>query len=172
VANQKIGMAGFSMVYSQFDVESAQEVIRQLAAETDLIIVNIHWGAEYEHQFNQTQQSIAHKLIDAGADIIIGHHPHVAQGMEIYQNKPIFYSLGNFVFDQYFSPDTQEGLALGVNITDDERHFFLFPIQSHLSQVELMTGKTKQEFLRRFAEWSMADIDYLEEIQNGRMILH
>lgn len=92
--------------------------------------------------------------------------------MEIYQNKPIFYSLGNFVFDQYFSPDTQEGLALGINITDDERQFFLFPLQSHLSQVELMTGEAKQEFLRRLADkWSALDQKYKEQIRAGRLAL-
>ncbi len=171
IGSQKIGMAGFSIVYSRFDLISAQKIISQLTSQTDLIIVNIHWGAEYEHQFNSTQQSIAHSLIDAGVDIIIGHHPHVAQGVEIYQNKPIFYSLGNFVFDQYFSSDTQEGLAVGVNLTDDKRHFFLFPMQSHLSQVELMTGKTKQDFLRRFIEWSMLDQKYKEQIRAGRLAL-
>lgn len=116
IGGQKIGLAGFSMVYSKFNQKEAENIVSDLASSTDLVVVNIHWGVEYQHQFNKTQQEIAHKLVDAGADMIIGHHPHVVQGMEIYQGKPIFYSLGNFVFDQYFSPDTQEGLAIGINI--------------------------------------------------------
>lgn len=172
IGDKKIGMAGFSMVYNQFDLTSAQKIISQLISRTDLIIVNIHWGAEYEHQFDLVQQSIGRRLIDAGAGIIMGHHPHVAQGMEIYQNKPIFYSLGNFIFDQYFSPDTQEGLVVGLNLTNDERRFFLFPLQSHLSQVELMTGKAKQEFLLRLADkWSALDQKYKEQIKAGMLAL-
>ena len=69
----------------------------------EFVVINIHWGEEYKEISNNRQRFLAHALIDAGADVIIGHHPHVIQEMEVYKNRPIFYSLGNFVFDQYFS---------------------------------------------------------------------
>ncbi|MFJ1118761.1 CapA family protein [Bacillus thuringiensis] len=66
----------------------------------DIVIVNVHWGEEYDTEANPRQKSLAKAMVDAGADIIIGHHPHVLQSFEIYKNSIIFYSLGNFVFDQ------------------------------------------------------------------------
>lgn len=68
--------------------------------QTDLLIVSFHWGTEYAPAPSAYQQRIAHLAIDAGADLILGHHPHVAQAMEIYHNRPIFYSLGNCIFDR------------------------------------------------------------------------
>ncbi|MBU4347110.1 AmmeMemoRadiSam system protein B [Patescibacteria group bacterium] len=170
-ANKKIGMAGFSMVYKKFDLSKAEEIIKDLASATDLVIVNIHWGVEYQHQFNKLQQETARKLIDAGADMIIGHHPHVVQGMEIYNGNPIFYSLGNFVFDQYFSADTEEGLAVGINADDKRLEIFLYPLKSKLSQVELMAGEDKKKFLEKFVKWSKANEKYAEQIKEGRLFL-
>ncbi len=69
------------------------------------MIVNLHWGIEYSPDYTEKQQQIAHRFIDAGARLIIGHHPHVAGKVESYKGIPIFYSLGNFMFDQPF-PET------------------------------------------------------------------
>ncbi|MFA6534448.1 MAG: CapA family protein, partial [Patescibacteria group bacterium] len=112
VGDLTVGAVGLSMVYHNFDLPAAEALVKDLKSQTDLVIVNLHWGNEYEHQFNRYQQAVGRALIDAGADIIIGHHPHVVQGVEVYRGRPIFYSLGNFIFDQYFSPDTQTGLAV------------------------------------------------------------
>lgn len=83
----------------------------------DFIIVYTHWGNEYQTQANQTTQTLAHQLIDQGADLIIGSHPHVIQNHEIYQGKHIYYSLGNFIFDQYFSPATKKGRLVEVTFS-------------------------------------------------------
>lgn len=64
----------------------------------DVVIINIHWGNEYFYYPSTQQIRTARALIDAGADAVIGHHPHIYQGIEIYNNKPIVYSLGNFLF--------------------------------------------------------------------------
>lgn len=154
IKDKKIGLAGFSMVYNPINLEAATSTIFNLKKQTDLVIVNIHWGVEYTHYFNQNQQRVAHALVDAGADIIIGHHPHVVQGMETYKNKPIFYSLGNFIFDQYFSPDTQEGLAVEIMLDGNNYDISLFPLKSNLSQVRLMNSAEKEVFMQNFAEWS------------------
>lgn len=153
-SGQKIALIGLSMVYHDFDLLAATTLIQEAKKNVDLVIVNIHWGTEYQHQFNKQQQKIGRALIDAGADIIIGHHPHVVQGMEIYQGKPIFYSLGNFIFDQYFSPDTQQGLAVKLNIETDKILVSLFPLQSQGAVVNLMSDQEKIKFLDKYAAWS------------------
>ena len=73
--------------------------IKQYRQTSDVIIVCVHWGEEYSAFPKPKQQRLARKLIDNGVDVIIGHHPHVPQGVEIYKEKPIFYSLGNFNFN-------------------------------------------------------------------------
>jgi len=160
INNLKIGLAGFSMVYHPIDLAAAEKIIKDLAETTDFVAVNIHWGAEYAHQFSKSQQSIGRALIDAGADLIIGHHPHVVQGAENYNGKYIFYSLGNFIFDQYFSPDTQQGLAVEIIIDFDDLEnilyqYNLYPLQSQSSQVDLMSDEQKEKFLQDFSKWSM-----------------
>jgi poly-gamma-glutamate synthesis protein (capsule biosynthesis protein) len=86
-------------------------------------------GEEYELTHNAFQEDIAHKAIDFGADLIVGHHPHVVQDIEEYKGRLVAYSLGNFVFDQNFDEKTKEGIILkavfrGKNL---EQHY-LIPI--------------------------------------------
>lgn len=80
--------------------------IKKYESEVDWLIVSLHWGNEYLKSPESWRINLAHQLIDAGADIIHGHHPHVLQSTEIYNNKAIFYSLGNFIFDQSWSKET------------------------------------------------------------------
>jgi len=72
--------------------------IRKYRPFVDVIIVNVHWGMEYWTMPTPDQTSLARLLVDSGADAVIGHHPHIPQGFEVYKNKPILYSLGNFLF--------------------------------------------------------------------------
>lgn len=72
--------------------------IHEADLQCDLLIVTLHWGIEYSDQVEEWQRELAKRMIDEGADVIVGHHPHVLRGMEVYHNKPIFYSTGNFVF--------------------------------------------------------------------------
>jgi len=86
------------------------------------IVIVLHWGSEYQRQPVIAQRKEARQLIDAGADAIIGHHPHVIQEEEIYKGKPIFYSLGNFVFDQN-KPFTDKGLIVRLSFDKDSLSF-------------------------------------------------
>lgn len=171
IGGQMIGMAGYSQVYGLLDKEKIVEQIIALKASSSKVVVNIHWGKEYEHYFDGIQGSLAHAMIDAGADMVIGHHPHVVQGMEIYNSKPIFYSLGNFVFDQYFSPDTQEGLAVGIVSIEDETSLYLFPFKSKSSQVSLLAGEEKQDFYQKYIGWSKVDSGTERMIREGKIEL-
>jgi poly-gamma-glutamate synthesis protein (capsule biosynthesis protein) len=153
-------------------MEQMAGIISKLAAGSDLVIVEMHWGTEYEHQFSRRQQEIARKLVDNGADIIIGHHPHVVQGMEIYGNKPIFYSLGNFIFDQYFSPDTQEELGVKITWQKNEIAIELIPLFSTGSRLQIMETEKKETFLNRFAAWSYLDGLDLSAVKDGQLDIY
>lgn len=82
------------------DFEALKEDVRQWRSSVDFLIVSCHWGVSDKgsHTIALHQTAMAHEAIDAGADLILGHHPHAIQGIEVYQGKPICYSLGNFVF--------------------------------------------------------------------------
>ena len=95
------------------------EIIQNASRSVDVLIVSFHFGDEYKTKHNERQQYLAHKAIDAGAKIIIGSHPHVAEDTEIYKNGYIAYSLGNLIFDQYFSENTMQGLLLEVKYNRD-----------------------------------------------------
>lgn len=96
--------------------EAALLDIEQVSKKADLVVVYTHWGNEYQPTANKTITNWAQQLIAAGADLIIGSHPHVIQNKELVDNVQVYYSLGNFVFDQYFSPEVMQGLLVEVNI--------------------------------------------------------
>jgi len=83
---------------------STEEIVRKIEKirdKVDFVIVSFHWGSEFNRYPRIDHVEKAHRIIDAGADLILGHHPHVLQSVEIYKERPIIYSLGNFVFDQH-----------------------------------------------------------------------
>lgn len=103
------------------DTERLKGAIKRLEPETDFIVVTMHAGIEYTRKPNSSQIEFAHAAIDHGADMVVGAHPHWVQTMEQYQGKYIFYSLGNFVFDQEWSRDTKEGLILKIMLRSRRR---------------------------------------------------
>ena len=106
----------FSFVsYNQFSSISGDHialVIKKEKEMSDFVVVYTHWGQEYKTISDQKQKDLAHNFIDAGADVIIGSHPHVIQEKEVYKGKTIYYSLGNFIFDQYFDASVKKGLVV------------------------------------------------------------
>lgn len=119
INRQKIGFVN----YNQFidgGWQAALADISSLKGQADLLIVYAHWGNEYVQE-NQVIINQAHQLVDAGADAVIGSHPHVVQGNELYTDKPIYYSLGNFVFDQYFDENVRNGLLVEIKIDQQKQ---------------------------------------------------
>ena len=112
--------------YSAYDYEDAQKQIAE-NNDSDLIVVYLHFGNEYSHSPNENQEKIAHELIDLGADVVIGSHPHVPQGIEMYNGKPIFYSLGNFIFDQS-NPNTHVAYFVKIDLIKDKGECTVYPI--------------------------------------------
>jgi poly-gamma-glutamate synthesis protein (capsule biosynthesis protein) len=92
--------------------------IKETKSQADLVIVSLHYGDEYKLEPTPFQIEISKTAIDAGADLVVGHHPHVVQPPEKYKNGLIFYSLGNFIFDQNFSKETMEGQIVKVLIKE------------------------------------------------------
>ena len=91
--------------------------IREARRLADVVIPFMHWGQEHEPLANARQRELARMMIDAGADAVVGTHPHVVQDTEIYQGKPIVYSLGNFVFDGFSSPENNTGWVLWMEVS-------------------------------------------------------
>jgi len=162
VGDYNIGFIGLNDTNSPIDIAQAKELItmaksgsvipaqagiQEGAIKADFVVINIHWGQEYKELSNTRQRYLAQALIDVGADVIIGHHPHVIQEMEIYKNRPIFYSLGNFVFDQYFSEATQQGLGVGIVFTDNNISAYVFPLEQTKSQVSQMPYAKRVKYL-------------------------
>jgi len=105
---------------NKIDQAAAIAKIQELNDQVDFLIVSIHWGVEYEPAARDSIIELSHSFVDAGADFIHGHHPHVIQNWEIYNGAPIYYSLGNFIFDQYWTSSVREGLVVGLQINGDE----------------------------------------------------
>ena len=100
-------------------LELIQEDIQKVQEQVDIIILSLHWGEEDSFRISERQKKLTHELSDAGADIILGHHPHWFQGIEFYNGKPIVYSLGNFIFDQP-SPESKESFILNFAYQDTD----------------------------------------------------
>lgn len=158
----------------KLDQEAAIELIRSVRQNVNYLIVSIHWGVEYQHKANyELQIKPARAFVDAGADLIIGHHPHVVQNFEIYNGKLILYSLGNFVFDQYWSGDTQEELAVGLVLDHEDGEeslhtkAYLFPMKSEKSQSRMMTEEERARWIPKFIDYGNYDEKLKEQIKNG-----
>jgi len=100
------------------DIESAQKDIEKYEKNCDITIVSLHFGEEYKEKATSRQKAIAKALVNAGADLIIGHHAHVIEEVEMIGDAYVYYGLGNFVFDQMFSEKTRRGIALVTEIKD------------------------------------------------------
>lgn len=136
----RIGILFLYTVYTQPTADELKQLFAHIDDISDVQIVYIHWGDEYTLKHNSTQEKLAHELIDMGIDAIVGHHPHVIQDIEIYKNVPIFYSLGNFIFDQYFSTDVQEGLILTLAYTKTKSVFSLSVVSSQSTHSQPWTA--------------------------------
>ena len=98
------------------DSHVLRDIAAARAAGADIVIPFMHWGWEGEREPSSRQRELARLMIDAGADAVVGGHPHVTQGSETYAGKPIIYSLGNFVFDGFDTPAEREGWLLRMTV--------------------------------------------------------
>jgi poly-gamma-glutamate capsule biosynthesis protein CapA/YwtB (metallophosphatase superfamily) len=143
------GSKNSPMIARMQDVKNLQSAIKKAKEETHYVVVSMHAGQEYTREPTNLQREFAHAAIEWGADIVIGAHPHWTQKIESYKGKYIFYSLGNFVFDQEFSPETKTGLAIQVFLEKNQNEVHMTHIELHpviienYGQPRLMSGEEK-----------------------------
>jgi poly-gamma-glutamate synthesis protein (capsule biosynthesis protein) len=137
------------------DLSLIKEDVAKARDEVDILIVSLHWGIEESFEVSREQVEMAHEILDCGADIILGHHPHQFQGIEIYKGKPIFYSLGNFIFDQN-DPENQQSFIINMEFTERKLgKLTAIPVETvEKTQVVPQTGESAQEIIKREIELS------------------
>jgi poly-gamma-glutamate synthesis protein (capsule biosynthesis protein) len=123
--------------------------IKIVRNKVDFLIISVHWGEELNFYPSPLQIQLGHFLIDSGADLVIGHHPHVVQGIEKYKGKLIVYSLGNFVFASK-SELTKQSFILKTTINKDKKvKIEIIPILISKSQPQIISGRNALEILKR-----------------------
>lgn len=154
VRGRSVAMLGYNMTDNPVDEQQGETAVRTAAKENDIVLVQVHWGAEYAPRPTDEQRAFGRTLVEWGATAVIGTHPHVIQGMEIWKGRPIFWSLGNTVFDQDWSKETQQGILVGLAMRPDGVGISLFPIQIEKGQPRLIPGKEDERILGIFADRS------------------
>lgn len=161
----RIALIGLNAVFQDIEVRALDALLTTAAAASDLQIVYIHWGPEYILQAHEAQRELARNLVAAGADLIIGHHPHVVQDIELIDGVLVFYSLGNFIFDQYFSLPVQQGMIVEVDIHTATVTLTPVTSQDSRTQPRHMNDQERQQFLADLALRS--DVRLQAEITEG-----
>lgn len=151
------GVSPFDSPYiSKIEKSDIENKVKEAKSNSDFIIVLYHWGKEYSFlpvsdasiaPFNPVE--IGRFTIDMGADLVVGNHPHVIQGYEIYKEKPIFYALGNFVFDQMWSSETRIGVLLKIDLLGNKiTSFSFYPVRiDNYAQPKFIEGEEKEAVL-------------------------
>ena len=167
IKGKDIAFLGINLVgISNPDFNSIKETMDVLDKGNDILVVHIHWGDEYFVEPNKRQVKFGRSLVDWGADLVIGHHPHVMQGMETYKGVPILWSLGNFIFDQYGDFEMTHGLAAGVTFRNSSTEVTLFPVEIDQYRPSLIKSPEKEDVYKIITDRSVDTI-----ISNGGRIL-
>ncbi len=117
----KFGFAGFKAfnLYTKNDIDKALNYFSE--NDVDVKIIILHGGIEYDYDFDSIKQELAHYSIDNGADLVVGHHPHILQGVEEYNNKYILYSLGNFCYGGHSNPVDKNSMIAQVTFNFEDK---------------------------------------------------
>ncbi len=123
-------------VFRCYDMTNVLQKVREAKERADIVIAYIHWGTEYSENLETAQTEGARALVDAGADVVLGAHPHCLQGMEFYEGKPILYSLGNY----WFNEKTLDTVLVKLHFygNDEEQH----------TEVQLLPARQEQHVTR------------------------
>lgn len=151
-------------------IEYIKEDMEKLRQKVDILIISLHWGVEESFDILPEQVEFAHSLIDMGADMVLGHHPHQFQGIEVYKGKLIAYSLGNFIFDQN-DPENQESFIVSMEFEDKIlSKLCAIPVRTvNKTQVVPVIATEAQEMLERQCELS-TKLGSICAIEDGRLV--
>ena len=144
-------------VFRCYDPTNMINQIKNIRQQSDYIIVIMHYGKEGYHELEKEQIESSKQYIEAGADVIVGHHAHTLQGIEIYNDKPIIYNLGNFIF----SEETLDTAIFQIVLNEDGKmEYYIIPAIQHNEYTELLKGNDKQRVINNLNTWSInAKID-------------
>ena len=113
----KVGMTGYCFPYKDEKKDISKDVKALREAGCQIVVASFHWGSEYKEDFTREQRMIGRRAIEAGADIVVGHHPHIVQGIEKWEDTYILYSLGNLVFGGNYDPTERDAYAARLTFT-------------------------------------------------------
>jgi poly-gamma-glutamate synthesis protein (capsule biosynthesis protein) len=153
---------------SRVDKGIMAEEIRRAKVDCDFLVVTFHWGKEFSYYPSEIQKEIAHMAVDNGCDAVVGHHPHVLQGVENYNGKLIFYSIGNFVFDRQVPMGTDESVILNLEINKKGiMNAEIIPVKIKECQPIPVSGKEVEYIIKRlmlYSEGMNAQIDVTDNV--------
>jgi len=136
-----------------YEIAMVVNELKKARAKSDLVLVSVHWGQEYQAGPSQHQQELAQLLVDAGADVIWGHHPHVLQRMEWLRSSAdghtglVMYSLGNALSDQWMLPDAQRTAVIRLEFSHHQvKDILVVPLKMDMSSRTLLLEKDPQLF--------------------------
>jgi len=166
IGDVTVAIVPIHAVFRVPDEEMVRAVFAYAATVSDFQIAYVHWGLEYELVHDPMQEKMATAWIEAGADAVVGHHPHVVQDIVRIGGVPVFYSLGNLLFDQYWNTEVRSGLLLSVAAEEGDLSFTLLPVVSEERSVpHPMTEEEKVIFLESVAARSEQGLQ--DEIRAG-----
>lgn len=167
---QRVLIVYLNATYGDVDVSLVKGLVDSVGS-VDLRVAYVHWGTEYEPMNDKNQEKLAHTLIDNGFELVVGHHPHVVQNIEKYKDGIIFYSLGNFIFDQYWMQSVREGLLLKVTGRESEWEVDLLPVESSSVRIQPreMVSVARQAFLDELA--ARSSLGLRTDIAKGKILL-
>jgi len=147
------------------------EDVKEIRDYVDYVVISLHWGNEDNNSITSNQREFAHKLIENGVDIILGHHPHVIQPIEIYKGKPILYSMGNYVFDQN-DENNKQGIAVEISIEYGKiRELSIIPLYIRSKSEPTIAEGKKGDYIKNKIIKLSNSVGTIGEIQENRVII-
>ena len=160
----KIGLLGYGFAVNE--TQLAQD-ISALKSITDVLVVSFHWGEEGSYWPNFEQKSLARLSIDSGADMVIGHHPHVLQGIELYKNRLIAYSLGNFAFGGNMNPVDKRTMLLQGKFTIDDKGLQSLEVKIIPARISSVTWINDYQPIILEGEERQLFLEWFQQLCNG-----
>ena len=155
-------------VFRCYDPTEFINVIKETKQNSDIVIALIHWGKEDSHELETVQKETSKMYIDAGADVIVGSHAHVLQGIEFYKEKPIIYNLGDFIFNN----ETKDTGIFQIKMKENsDMEYYFIPAYESGEYTKLLYDKEKERIIKEMNAWSInAEIDKDGKINNKESI--
>jgi len=139
-------------VFRCYDPTNLVNTIEKVSVESDYVITILHFGKEGSHELEKEQIDIAKKALDAGASVVVGHHAHTLQGVEFYNDKPIIYNLGDFIFNA----NKEETAMFQIKINKSgNMDYYLLPALQENCYTDFLKDKEKQKIIDKINSWSI-----------------